>query len=229
MKKKDLGLPHYDDATEKQRRDGMCWRKEDEIYNNGVAFKLTCRDRRGVMVTIIADNYYGYCKKEVKTQISYAANLFGMCEEEHAGGAIAFPAYVLGQQFYAGRTVLTKTGEFRRSDAMAGRQRRIEAEALCHGPHVSRHLLCSGERRIQLVREGMVRMGAPTANGTASCCGRTKLMCCRGARRSGWKSRSTARRGVWWLRAPTAFCATNRAPCRAAASRRFRNPSAASF
>ena len=29
------------------------------------------------MVTIIADNYFGYCKKEVKTQISFAANLFG--------------------------------------------------------------------------------------------------------------------------------------------------------
>jgi len=108
MKKKDLGLPRWEDATERQRRDGMCWREEKEIYNNGSAFKLTCRDARGVVVTIIADNYYGYCKKEVKTQISYAANLFGMCEEEHAGGAIAFPAYVLGQEFYAGRTVLTK-------------------------------------------------------------------------------------------------------------------------
>ena len=43
-----------------------------------------------MIVTIIADNYYGYCKKEVKTQISYAANLYGMCEEEHAGGALAF-------------------------------------------------------------------------------------------------------------------------------------------
>jgi hypothetical protein len=29
-----------------------------------------CPNHRGVMVTIIADNYYGYCKKEVKTQIS---------------------------------------------------------------------------------------------------------------------------------------------------------------
>ena len=54
------------------------------------------------MVTIIADNYFGYCKKEVKTQISFAANLFGSCEEEHAGGAIAFPTYVLGQDFYGG-------------------------------------------------------------------------------------------------------------------------------
>ena len=94
----------------------MCWKSEDELYNNGSAFKLTCRDARGVVVTIIADNYYGYCKKEVKTQISFAANLFGNCEEEHAGGAIAFPSYVLGQEFYAGRTVLTKPVEY--EDAM---------------------------------------------------------------------------------------------------------------
>ncbi len=111
-KKKDLGLPHYDQATERQRRDGVCWRDPAETYNGGGAFKLACRDRRGMMVTIIADNYYGYCKKEVKTQISYATNLFGNCEEEHAGGAIAFPAYVLGQEFYAGRTVLTKNVTF---------------------------------------------------------------------------------------------------------------------
>src|SRR5262245_25988764 len=58
------------------------------------------------MVTIIADNYFGYCKKEVKTQISFAANLYGMCEEEHAGGAIAFPTYVLGQDFLADRTAV---------------------------------------------------------------------------------------------------------------------------
>jgi hypothetical protein len=112
LKKKDLGLPHFDHATERQRRDGMCWRDAEETYNNGGAFKLACRDSRGVMVTIIADNYFGYCKKDVKTQISYAANLYGMCEEEHAGGALAFPAYILGQQFYAGRTVLTKKVRF---------------------------------------------------------------------------------------------------------------------
>ena len=112
LKKKDLGLPSYEEATERQRAEGMCWRDFAEEYNDGGAFKLVCRDHRGVMVTIIADNYYGYCKKEVKTQISFAANLYGLCEEEHAGGAIAFPAYVLGQQFYAGRTVLTKQVKF---------------------------------------------------------------------------------------------------------------------
>ncbi|MEZ5354227.1 MAG: hypothetical protein R2762_16440 [Bryobacteraceae bacterium] len=104
LRKIDLGLPHYDHATARQRRDGMCWREESEIYNEGRAFKITCRDHRGVMVTILADNYYGYCKKEVKTQISYAANLYGGCEEEHAGGALVFPSYVLGRDFEAAHT-----------------------------------------------------------------------------------------------------------------------------
>ena len=91
LKKKDIGLPFYADATERQRNDGMFWRDENELYNNGEAFKVTCRDESGVVITLIADNYYGYSKKEVKTQISYSANLYGLVEEEHAGGAIAFP------------------------------------------------------------------------------------------------------------------------------------------
>jgi len=99
LKKKDLGLPNVADATELQKRDGMCWASPDELYNDGSAFKITCRDKRGIIVTIIADNYYGYCKKEVKTQLSYAANLFGNAEEEHAGGAIAFPSFDLGEDF----------------------------------------------------------------------------------------------------------------------------------
>ena len=88
--KKAAGLPPFDQATARQRRDGMCWKNEDELYNGGHAFKLTARDETGVIVTIIADNYFGYCKKEVKTQLSFAANLFGLAEEEHAGGALVF-------------------------------------------------------------------------------------------------------------------------------------------
>ena len=110
VSKKELGLPKYEDATERQRRDEMCWQEEGELYNGGQPFKITCRDASGVIVTIISDNYFGYCKKEVKTQISYAANLSGNYEEEHAGGAIAFQSYGLGDQFqfnsrrYNGRT-----------------------------------------------------------------------------------------------------------------------------
>ncbi len=99
LTKKEVGLPQWDDATELQRRDGACWRDEGELYNDGKAFKLACRDGRGVMVTIIADNYFGYCKKEVKTQISYSANLCGTCEEEHSGGALVYPSYDLGEDF----------------------------------------------------------------------------------------------------------------------------------
>ncbi len=97
--KKELGLPKWEDATERQRRDGMCWEDSDELYNGGSAFKVCARDERGVITTVIADNYFGYCKKEVKAQISYSANLFGEVEEEHAGGARVYPRYNLGQHF----------------------------------------------------------------------------------------------------------------------------------
>ena len=99
LKKKALGLPHVSEATPRQQAEGMCWQEEDELYNGGSAFKIACRDTRGVMVTLIADSYYGYCKKEVKTQISFAANLLGQCEEEHAGGALAFPSFDHGESF----------------------------------------------------------------------------------------------------------------------------------
>ena len=99
LTKKEVGLPHAGEATEREIRDGMCWKEEDELYNDGKAFKITARTEDGIIVTIIADNYFGYSKKEVKTQISYSANLFGNSEEEHAGGAIAFPCYNLGDEF----------------------------------------------------------------------------------------------------------------------------------
>lgn len=61
------------------------------------------------MVTILADNYFGYCKKEVKTQLSYAANLFGFIEEEHSGGALVFPSADLGEEF-SGDTHVKRLG-----------------------------------------------------------------------------------------------------------------------
>lgn len=101
LTKKEVGLPHVDQATDRQKRDGMCWASEDEKYNDGTPFKLTCRNEEGVIVTLIADNYFGYCKKEVKTQLSYASNLAGNYEEEHAGGALAFASFNLGDEFTA--------------------------------------------------------------------------------------------------------------------------------
>ena len=155
-KKKALGLPHFDAATERQRRDGMCWRDEDEAYNGGHAFKAACRDRRGVMVTIIADNYFGYCKKEVKTQISFSANLYGLCEEEHAGGAIAFPAYILGQDFSMERTVLLKRTPFAKALRLLG----VRADLQPAGYAVDRRypsILYIPEHAEFSVREGFVK------------------------------------------------------------------------
>jgi hypothetical protein len=111
-KKKDLGLPHISEATERQKRDGMCYEKDDEFYNDGTPFKITARDDRGVMVTLIADNYYGYSKKEIKTQIGYSANLLGLVEEEHAGGALAFPSYNLGLKFIPDSNLKSKGHNF---------------------------------------------------------------------------------------------------------------------
>lgn len=118
------GLPHWDLATPRQRRDGMCWKDENELYNGGSAFKLTARDTRGVMVTIIADNYYGYCKKEVKTQISFSSNLFGLSEEEHAGGARVYPSYDLGQEFSGYPTVR----EYSLDEVVAQNANRLEVQ-----------------------------------------------------------------------------------------------------
>ncbi len=101
--KKQLGLPNIKDATARQKRDKMCWENEDELYNDGKPFKITARDNSGVILSIISDNYFGYTKKEVKTHISFSANLYGQCEEEHSGGALAFSTRDLGEDFIMSR------------------------------------------------------------------------------------------------------------------------------
>ena len=118
--KKELGLPNIKDATERQIRDGMCWEDENEKYNNGNAFKITARTEEGVILTVIADNYFGYSKKEVKTQIGYVANIYGNIEEEHAGGAIAFPSYKLGDEFHDDNQISTDNHTFEKMVEMYG-------------------------------------------------------------------------------------------------------------
>lgn len=122
--KKDLGLPHIDQATERQRRDGMCWSDEAECYNDGKPFKLCVRDESGVILTIIADNYFGYCKKEVKTQIGYSANLFGLSEEEHSGGARAYTSHNEGLEY----TVEAEPGDPTVAEVVAANPGHFEAD-----------------------------------------------------------------------------------------------------
>jgi hypothetical protein len=110
LSKKEVGLPHASEATDAQKRTGMCWEDPAELYNGGGAFKITARSMDGVMVTVLADNYFGYCKKEIKTQISFSANLYGLAEEEHAGGALAFATQSLGERFVPERLSLSGPG-----------------------------------------------------------------------------------------------------------------------
>jgi hypothetical protein len=98
LTKKELGLPHYDQASERQKADKMCYKNEDEKYNDGNAFKLCIRDASGQYVMLVADNYFGYGKKGVKDILSYVANLTGK-QEIHAGGAIVYPRNDLGDKF----------------------------------------------------------------------------------------------------------------------------------
>ncbi|MDR2778823.1 MAG: hypothetical protein LBB16_00860 [Puniceicoccales bacterium] len=97
--KKFLGLPHVSEASERQKKDGMCWENEDELYHDGKPFRIMARDGNNVVVSIVADSYNGYGKKEIKSQMSYVANMLGMCEEEHSGGTLVFPRYDLGDKF----------------------------------------------------------------------------------------------------------------------------------
>ena len=124
LKKKDLGLPHMRDATPRQKRDGMCWQREDELYNDGSAFKVTCRDatRRDrhassrTTISVIA-------RRKSRPRSASPPTSTACAEEEHAGGAMAFPSYVLGEDFCAGRTVELKPAKLRRGAAAARRPR----------------------------------------------------------------------------------------------------------
>ncbi len=138
LSKQALGLPHVSEASERQRHDGMCWEREDERYNEGQAFKVVCRDHRGVIVTLIADNYFGYSKKEIKTQLSYSTNLFGGCEEEHAGGALAFPAYNYGEYFRLDSRQLTGEHHFDQAMALLGERVEVRAEGYAVDRHYPR-------------------------------------------------------------------------------------------
>lgn len=78
----------------------MCYTDEAELYNDGNPFKLTYRHpQAGIVITIIADTYFGYSKKEIKTMISFAANIYGFSQEEHAGGCYCSPVYSWGRSF----------------------------------------------------------------------------------------------------------------------------------
>lgn len=164
LTKAGLGLPSWDEASPRQRRDGMCWKSPDELYNDGTAFKVTARDENGVVVTIISDNYFGYCKKEVKTQLGMAANLFGNAEEEHAGGALIFPSYDLAEQIAVADLPLDMPRGFGDAVALLGDSVEVRPEGyaidrrhpdIVYVPENSRFQLL--EQKVSWEQDGRVR------------------------------------------------------------------------
>ncbi|MCB0320024.1 MAG: hypothetical protein KDD60_03805, partial [Bdellovibrionales bacterium] len=86
MSAKDLGLPHKNTLQEGDRRlrDGMFYERDSDVYNKGNPFVLHTRDA-DVTHVVITDNYYGYCKKMVKTILDHATKRLGDSMEEHSG------------------------------------------------------------------------------------------------------------------------------------------------
>ena len=198
----------------------MCW-AEDELYNDGRPFKITSRDTQGVMVTLIADNYFGYCKKEVKTQISYAANLFGLAEEEHAGGALAFATYNLGDSFTPDQVRIVTAGHrFAEVIELLG-----DSVAACSRSGYATDVIypeihyVPEDVEIDVHRQDITLDPATARSSTSSSCpaGSTST---RAATRSGWRSTTRRRAGGWSGRCRRAPSATSPAPSPAAASRR---------
>lgn len=129
LRKRDIGLPPVAEATPRQKKHGMCWSDPEELYNEGKAFKATLRTADGLILTLIADNYFGYCKKEVKTQIGFACNLSGASEEEHSGGALVFPSYNLGEFTARAANFIRKRGfSFRQVRRLLGDDMEVRPE-----------------------------------------------------------------------------------------------------
>lgn len=111
----------------------MCWKNENELYNDGRAFKLCYRSPEDkIVMTIIADTYFGYSKKEIKTMISFAANIIGFSQEEHAGGCYISPVYSWGRSFKSSdsRTGLYKSTMHRTTSTINLTDMKVEEKVI---------------------------------------------------------------------------------------------------
>ena len=206
----------------------MCWKDEWEFYNNGQAFKLTCRDKTGVIVTLIADNYFGYCKKEVKTQISYAANLYGLCEEEHAGGALVFPAYDLGEEFSGDVHVKRAGHSFAEVSSLYREFIELKPEGYAVDKKYPDIIYVPEDARFDLDKQRITWPGGKSGCAHQAAA-RQDLRPPLGLQGPHGKARPGTAPGGWWARWRKASCATNPAPFPAAANPRFPNPSPTPF
>jgi hypothetical protein len=172
-----LGLPQWDAATERQRRDGMCYKSESELYNGGNAFKLCARDARGVVVTHHRRQLLRLLQERSENADQLLGESLWFAEEEHAGGALVFPSYNEGQEY----TDLTAGDAYSLKDVLARPDRFVVQP--------------EGTRSTSSIRTSCwCRRNRPTACARRPCRGRRRMA----ARR---RSRCSPARPIW---APTA-------------------------
>lgn len=156
LRKKEIGLPAASEATALQKKHGMCWSSADELYNEGKPFKATMRTAEGVILTLIADNYFGYCKKEVKTHIGFACNLAGASEEEHSGGALVFPSYSLGDFTQSNAAFIRKRGwSFKEVKRLMGQDMELKPEGYGVDKRQPRLIYLPEDAEIQLLEQNI--------------------------------------------------------------------------
>ena len=179
------------------------------------------------MVTIIADNYYGYCKKEVKTQISFAANLYGCAKRNTPAAPSPFPTYVLGQEFRAKQRRQPEKGPFRRCHAPA-RTEWLTSSPKAMPSIATIRISCTFRKTAELnVREGFIQLDGcgQAATQLALRAEATYVLAERLPHPHG-KAIRRLRRGGWWARDLAARSATSPAPSPAAANPKSRSRSA---
>ena len=147
------------------------------------------------MVTILADNYFGYCKKEVKTQIGYSANLFGLAEEEHAGGALAFATFSLGERFVPEQVrIVSANHRFAEVLALVGERVDVPPLGLRDRRDLSRDPLRARGRGDRRPPPGHQVDAARARSSTSSSCPAASTST-RAATRSAWPSTARRRAG----------------------------------
>ncbi len=131
-----------DEATERQKRDGMCWTRRGRAVQRRRRLQgdLPRRARRD------GHDHRRQLLRLLQEGSEDADQLRGESFRPVRGGACRrrasrSRATCLGQDFYADRTVLLKKAPLRRCDAPARRARRCQAGRLRGRPALSRHRL----------------------------------------------------------------------------------------
>ena len=149
--------------------------------------------------------------------------IYMACARKSARAAQSpFPAYVLGQQFYAGRTVLTKQVKFTEAMQWLGDRVDIQPEGYATDRRFP-DILYVPENADFSVREGSVTWHRQDGQTHQLILRESETYVLPWGRRFAWKNKPGEPHGALWHFARTPRCATSPALSPAAANRKFRS------